>query len=30
MIKMEDDEMGWTCGMCGKEEKCIQSVGAEN
>jgi hypothetical protein len=27
--KMEDDEMGLTCGMCGKEEKCIQSVGAE-
>ena len=30
MIKMEDDEMGWTCGMCEKGEKCIQSVGAEN
>jgi len=30
MIKMEDDEMGWTCGMCEKGEKCIQSMGAEN
>jgi hypothetical protein len=27
---MEDDEMGSTRDMCGKEEKCFQSVGAEN
>jgi len=27
---MEDDEMSLTCGMCGKEEKFIQSVSTEN
>jgi hypothetical protein len=24
--QIKDNEMGWACGMCGEEEKCIQDL----
>lgn len=28
-VQMREVEMGWACGICGGEEKCMQGFGGE-